>query len=104
MLVEALKAGFIESNGPYYRQPPTEIRPRPEYSFDGRIHAVASSDDSIVSAAKLGTRMVMFADRPWEMRLPAIEKDPAAPALSRDRAPTYHADGGLHLRPKSLRD
>ena len=41
---------------------------------DGRIYAVASSEDSIDSAAKLGAHMVMFADRPWEMRKPMIEK------------------------------
>lgn len=74
MIVQALKTGFIEGDGPYYRQPRTEIRPRPQHSFDRRIYAVASSDDSVVSAAKLGAHMVMFADRPWEMRLPAIEK------------------------------
>ena len=27
-----------------------------------------------MSAAKLGAHMVMFADRPWEMRLPVIER------------------------------
>ena len=74
MIVEALKTGFIESDGPYYKQPRVEIRPRPKYTFDGRIYAVASSDDSIVSAAKLGAHIVMFADRPWEMRLPGIDK------------------------------
>ena len=42
--------------------------------FDGRIYAVASSEDSIDSAAKLGAHIVMFADRPWEMRLPNIER------------------------------
>ena len=35
---------------------------------------MASSEDSIDSAAKLGAHIVMFADRPWEMRLPAIER------------------------------
>src|SRR5207248_455328 len=49
-------------------------RPRPQHSFDGRIYAVASSEDSVVSAAKLGAHMVMFADRPWDMRLPVIER------------------------------
>jgi alkanesulfonate monooxygenase SsuD/methylene tetrahydromethanopterin reductase-like flavin-dependent oxidoreductase (luciferase family) len=73
MIINALKTGFIESDGQYYKQPRTEIRPRPQYSFDGRIYAVASSEDSVLSAAKLGAHMVMFADRPWEMRLPAIE-------------------------------
>ena len=74
MIVEALKTGFIEGDGPFYRQPRTELRPRPQHSFDGRIYAVASSEDSIVSAAKLGAHIVMFADRPWEMRMPMIDR------------------------------
>ena len=74
MIVEALKTGFIEGNGPYYKQPRTEIRPRPQHSFDGRIYAVAASDESVLSAAKLGAHIVMFADRPWEMRMPGIER------------------------------
>ena len=74
MIVKALETGFIEGDGTYYKQPRTEIRPRPQHSFDGRIYAVASSDESIVSAAKLGAHIVMFADRPWEMRLPGIER------------------------------
>jgi alkanesulfonate monooxygenase SsuD/methylene tetrahydromethanopterin reductase-like flavin-dependent oxidoreductase (luciferase family) len=74
MIINALKTGYIEGDGPYYPQPRTEIRPRPQYSFDGRIYAVASSEDSVDSAAKLGAHQVMFADRPWEMRVPAIER------------------------------
>jgi alkanesulfonate monooxygenase SsuD/methylene tetrahydromethanopterin reductase-like flavin-dependent oxidoreductase (luciferase family) len=74
MVVKALETGFIEGDGKFYKQPRTEIRPRPEYGFDGRIYAVASSEDSIDSAAKLGAHMVMFADRPWELRKPGIEK------------------------------
>jgi alkanesulfonate monooxygenase SsuD/methylene tetrahydromethanopterin reductase-like flavin-dependent oxidoreductase (luciferase family) len=74
MIINALKTGFIEGDGTYYRQPRTEIRPRPQHSFDGRIYAVASSEDSVDSAAKLGAHMVMFADRPWELRAPGIER------------------------------
>ena len=74
MIVKALKTGVIEGNGPYYKQPRIEIRPRPQHSFDGRIYAVAASEESIVSAAKLGAHIIMFADRPWEMRMPAIEQ------------------------------
>jgi alkanesulfonate monooxygenase SsuD/methylene tetrahydromethanopterin reductase-like flavin-dependent oxidoreductase (luciferase family) len=73
MIVDALRTGFIEGDGPFYKQPRVELRPRPKYSFDGRIYAVASSEDSVVSAARIGAHMVMFADRPWEMRMPAIE-------------------------------
>ena len=74
MIVNALTPGFIEGDGKFYQQPRIEIRPRPQHSFDGRIYAVASSEDSIDSAAKLGAHIVMFADRPWEMRLPNIER------------------------------
>jgi alkanesulfonate monooxygenase SsuD/methylene tetrahydromethanopterin reductase-like flavin-dependent oxidoreductase (luciferase family) len=74
MILSGLRTGFVEGHGKFYPQPRVELRPRPRYSIDGRIYAVASSDDSVVSAAKLGARMVMFADRPWPLRLPAIER------------------------------
>jgi alkanesulfonate monooxygenase SsuD/methylene tetrahydromethanopterin reductase-like flavin-dependent oxidoreductase (luciferase family) len=74
MILDALRTGVMEGNGRFYKQPRTEIRPRPSRSFDGRIYAVASSDDSVVSAAKLNARMVMFADRPWPLRMPAINR------------------------------
>ncbi len=61
MVVKALKTGFIEGDGKFYKQPRIEIRPRPQYSFDGRIYAVASSEDSIDSAAKLGAHIVSAA-------------------------------------------
>jgi alkanesulfonate monooxygenase SsuD/methylene tetrahydromethanopterin reductase-like flavin-dependent oxidoreductase (luciferase family) len=74
MIIEALKTGFIEGDGRYYPQPRAEIRPRPERSFDDRLYAVASSADSVDSAARIKARMVMFADRSWEARLPSIEQ------------------------------
>ena len=74
MIVNALKTGFIEGDGRFYKQPRVEIRPRPMHSFDNRIYAVASSEDSVDSAAKIGAHMVMFADRPWEMRAPVIKR------------------------------
>ena len=93
MIVNALKTGFIEGNGPFYKQPRIEIRPRPMHSFDGRIYAVASSEDSIDSAAKLGAHMVMFADRPWEMRAADDRARPrVAPEVSRHDAAGSDAD------------
>ena len=47
MIVNALKTGFMEGDGKYYKQPRIEIRPRPQHSFDGRIYAVASSEDLV---------------------------------------------------------
>jgi len=74
MILEALRTGFMEGNGKYYKQPRIEIRPRPEYDIDGRVYAVASSDDSVLSAAKINAAMVMFADRPWPQRIPSINR------------------------------
>jgi alkanesulfonate monooxygenase SsuD/methylene tetrahydromethanopterin reductase-like flavin-dependent oxidoreductase (luciferase family) len=73
--VNALRTGFIEGNGKYYKQPRIEIRPRPKYDFAVRIYAVAASEESVEAAAKFGAHMVMFSDRPWHMRLPAIERN-----------------------------
>ena len=75
MVVNALRTGWIQADGTYYKQPRVELRPRPKYSFDGRIYAVASSEDSVDSAPRLGAHMVMFSDRPWPMRLPAIQRN-----------------------------
>ncbi len=75
MIVNAVRTGVMEGNGKFYQQPRIELRPRPKYSFDGRIYAVASSEDSVEAAARLGAHMVMFSDRPWPMRLPAIERN-----------------------------
>jgi alkanesulfonate monooxygenase SsuD/methylene tetrahydromethanopterin reductase-like flavin-dependent oxidoreductase (luciferase family) len=74
MVLEALEAGWIEGNGPYYPQTRTPIRPAPERTFEGRTYAVATSDDSIEAAARLGATMVMFADRSWDGRLPSIDR------------------------------
>jgi alkanesulfonate monooxygenase SsuD/methylene tetrahydromethanopterin reductase-like flavin-dependent oxidoreductase (luciferase family) len=75
MIVDALRTGFMEGNGKHYKQPRIELRPRPKYSFADRIYAVASSEDSVEAAARLGAHMVMFSDRPWPMRLPAIQRN-----------------------------
>ena len=66
MILDALETGVIEGRGPYYSQPRTVIRPRPLGSFKGRTYCVAMSPDSVLAAARLGARPVMFSQRPWE--------------------------------------
>lgn len=73
MIVEALETGFMEGDGPYYPQPRTEIRPRPERSFKDRTYAVANSPESVEACARAGGRMIMFAEKHWERRMPSIE-------------------------------
>jgi alkanesulfonate monooxygenase SsuD/methylene tetrahydromethanopterin reductase-like flavin-dependent oxidoreductase (luciferase family) len=94
MIVNALRNGFMEGEGRFYKQPKVAIRPRRHYSFDGRLDAVASSEDAVASAARLGAHMVLFSDRPWPMRVPAIARYralfqqchgvPAPPLMSTD--------------------
>lgn len=74
LILGALRDGYMEGSGKFYPQPRAAIRPKPERSFGDRLYAVASSDDSIESAARLRGRMVMFADRSWEHRLPSVQK------------------------------
>lgn len=73
MVLEALRTGYIEGDGPFFPQKRAKIRPSPERSFDDRFYAVASSSDSVVTAAQLKGRMTMFADRYWKDRLRSIE-------------------------------
>jgi alkanesulfonate monooxygenase SsuD/methylene tetrahydromethanopterin reductase-like flavin-dependent oxidoreductase (luciferase family) len=74
MILDALRTGFMQGEGKFYPQPRAAIRPKPERDFSNRLYAVASSDDSVESAARIKARMVMFADRSWEHRMPSIER------------------------------
>lgn len=74
MILEALARGVMQGNGPYYPQPPAPIRPRPARDFRDRTYCVAMSPDSVVEAARIRARMVMFSQRPYEMQLEAIER------------------------------
>jgi alkanesulfonate monooxygenase SsuD/methylene tetrahydromethanopterin reductase-like flavin-dependent oxidoreductase (luciferase family) len=73
MVLDALDTGFIEGDGPFFPQPRTEIRPRPERSFRDRIYCVAMSPDSVDAAADLGARMVTFSQRPWDDQKTALD-------------------------------
>jgi alkanesulfonate monooxygenase SsuD/methylene tetrahydromethanopterin reductase-like flavin-dependent oxidoreductase (luciferase family) len=74
MVKQALDTGYIEGDGPFFLQPKAPIRPAPSRSFDGRLYAVASSDDSVEAAARLKARMTMFSDRSWSARTPSIDR------------------------------
>jgi alkanesulfonate monooxygenase SsuD/methylene tetrahydromethanopterin reductase-like flavin-dependent oxidoreductase (luciferase family) len=65
MIIEALETGWIEGPGPFFPQPRTPIRPAPTRSFRDRTYCVAMSPDSVVAAADLGARMIVFSQRPW---------------------------------------
>ncbi|MBI2963109.1 MAG: LLM class flavin-dependent oxidoreductase [Deltaproteobacteria bacterium] len=94
MIFEAIESGVIEGRGPFYPQPPTEIRPRPSRSFRGRTYAVAMSPESAPITAELGARMMFFVQYPIAQHLPGIQSYrehfakahgiPAPPVLTTD--------------------
>ena len=73
MVLRALETGVISGDGPFYPQAPTTIRPAPSRSFADRTYCVAMSPDSVVAAAELGARMVMFSQRPWADQAASVQ-------------------------------
>lgn len=74
MILEALETGMMQGDGPYYPQAAAPIRPKPSRTFRDRTFCVAMSPDSVVEAARIRARMVMFSQRPYEGQLESIER------------------------------
>lgn len=70
LIVRGLETGIAEGRGPYYKQMRTEIRPAPYASFKDRFYSVAMSSDSVPVCARLGARMMSFAQKPWDEMAP----------------------------------
>lgn len=73
MLIQACDTGHIESEGPYFPQVRTEIRPRLERNFKDRFYCVAMSPASSKAIAVHDTRMMSFVQFEMEKLLPNIE-------------------------------
>ena len=74
MIIRALETGVIEGDGPYYKQARTELRPRPYASFKDRFYAVGMSSDSVPVVARLGAKMMSFAQKPWSEMAPHFDR------------------------------
>lgn len=74
LILDALDTGLMQGDGPYYPQVPAPIRPAPARSFRDRTYCVAMSPDSVVEAARIRARMVMFSQRPYEAQLESIDR------------------------------
>ena len=74
MILAALENGYIEGDGPYYKQPRIDIRPRPSRSFKDRIYAVAVSVESVPSVAAIGARMMFFTQYEAEKHKPGVDE------------------------------
>lgn len=62
LVIDGVKTGVVEGDGPFYPQKRAELRPAPNPNrpWDDRLFAAAMSPDSIPVAAELGVRMMTF--------------------------------------------
>jgi len=74
LIVRGLETGVVEGRGPHYKQVRTEVRPRPYASFKDRLYAVGMSSDSVPVVARLGAKMMSFAQKPWADMAPHFER------------------------------
>lgn len=66
MIKAALETGFIESDGPMYKQKRAQIRPAPfNTDWSNRLYCVGMSPDSVLEAARIGGRLMSFSNTPW---------------------------------------
>lgn len=73
LIIRGLETGIVEGHGKYYPQKRVEVRPRPYASFKDRFYSVAMSSDSVPVCARLGAKMMSFAQKPWEQMVPHFE-------------------------------
>jgi alkanesulfonate monooxygenase SsuD/methylene tetrahydromethanopterin reductase-like flavin-dependent oxidoreductase (luciferase family) len=73
LIIRGLETGVVEGSGRYYKQARTEVRPRPLKSFKNRFYCVAMSSDSVPVCARLGAKMMSFAQKPWHLMAPHFD-------------------------------
>lgn len=74
LILRGLETGIVEGDGPYYPQRRTQVRPGPYASFRDRFYAVGMSSDSVPILARLGAKMMSFAQKPWAEMAPHFER------------------------------
>jgi alkanesulfonate monooxygenase SsuD/methylene tetrahydromethanopterin reductase-like flavin-dependent oxidoreductase (luciferase family) len=76
MILRGLRTGFVENDGPLFKQPRVEVRPAPgpDTDWTDRIYGVAMSPDSVPAVAKIGARMMTFIQYGVEKHAEAINQ------------------------------
>ncbi|NKQ51619.1 LLM class flavin-dependent oxidoreductase [Amycolatopsis sp. K13G38] len=75
MIIRGLRNGYVENDGPYYKQPRVNVRPGPNgRSWDGRLFGVAMSPDSIPAVAHLGAQMMTFMQYDFPQHAEALNR------------------------------
>lgn len=67
LILDACDRGYMEGDGPYFPQARVDIRPRPRRGFRDRLYCIGMSPESVEQAARIGARLAIFSQMPWEM-------------------------------------
>lgn len=107
LITRAQETGFAEGDGEFWQQPRTEVAPFSGIPLKGRTTEIAMSEESQISAAKLGLKMATFAVLPMDQMAPALNQyrevyeqstgEPAPPPMVVDMI-TVHEDEEEALR------
>jgi alkanesulfonate monooxygenase SsuD/methylene tetrahydromethanopterin reductase-like flavin-dependent oxidoreductase (luciferase family) len=74
MIIDGLETGIVKGDGPFYKQKPIEVRPRPRgATWKDRTYMVAMSPTSTPLCAELGAQPMVFVQKPWEETKEHIE-------------------------------
>ena len=76
LIMEGLRNGYVQGDGPIYPQPRVNVRPgpNPDWDWADRVYGVAMSPDSVPAVAKVGARMMTFMQYPAEQHAEAINR------------------------------
>lgn len=107
LISRAQETGIAEGDGKYWQQPATPVAPFSGIPLKGRTTEIAMSEDSQLSAARLGLKMATFAVMPMDQMAPQLQRyrqvyeaenaEPAPPPMIVDMV-TIHEDEEEALR------
>jgi alkanesulfonate monooxygenase SsuD/methylene tetrahydromethanopterin reductase-like flavin-dependent oxidoreductase (luciferase family) len=72
-IIKGFDTGVMESDGSFYTQPRTPIRPSPLRSLKGRVYASAASPESAPVMARLGIGIMIIAQKPWASAIAELD-------------------------------
>ena len=95
-LVAGHRRGYVEADNEYLAVPRRELRPRPQYSLDGRIYGGAMSPEAMPIMAELGVGLLVIPQKPWPVVRGDLDSYRAAwrDAWGADSAPPAPLCGG----------
>lgn len=67
LVVDAIRTGVIEGDGPYYPQVRTQLRPGPYASWNGRLYTGAGTAESAAVGIANGAGLMSFVTRPVDL-------------------------------------